>query len=300
MNFLPLQSFIMMHGIKHWQSLHDLVSIFSSILPRQIQILLSNTSVYNFYLKEKPETTLNYNIRLPTGAQSAMECRTTRENCFQHDLVQRSESMLEYSGVRYMTKFKLDSYNDTVYKDSVKKFIDPSKKVAYTHKLNEEVKGKVLKEKKPKKSGISSSYVTFKEKDMVEWNKYAQIRVPKKIADEREHDEKFEFKDKEKYKIYLELCEVRDSLVKIPQSKIERNKKLDPIFTKRYKQFVFAKSCNRAPEFDQGDTNEFLKNVEKKKKIVLRFSSEFRLVLESDFELKLGLDSHPQWGHIHK
>lgn len=200
----------------------------------------------------------------------------------------------------------LDNHNDSVYKESVKKFIDTSNKVVYTHKLNDEFKGKVLKEKKSKKTGITNSYVTFKEKDLVEWNKYSQIQIPKKIMDEIERDENYEFKDHEKYRIYLELCETRDSLIKIPESKIQNNKKLDPIFTKRYKQFVFAKSCNRAPEFDQKDTvikpfchknlikkqmekiinaklpnvekrhffkDEFLKNVER----VKNFSKEFEI-----------------------
>ena len=213
----------------------------------------------------------------------------------QNNSVPRSKSMLEYA----KTNNKLGNYDDATYNSYAKKFIDSSNKVVYSFKLNDELKDKIPKEIKPKKKGITSSYVIYKEKDLVEWNKYARVQIPKRLELEKELDEKFEFTDIEKYKIYLGLCETRDNFEKIPKSKIERNKKLDPVFTKRYRQFIFAKSCNKAPEFDHRDNsikpcfnknmikiqrekiiddkpikkeksyfyqNEFLKNVERAKK----------------------------------
>lgn len=163
--------------------------------------------------------------------------------------------MLEYSETNYLKKYNLDKYDDATYKGYAKKFMDPSNKVVYSSKINDEFKDKILKENKSKKTGITSTYVLYKEKDLVVWNKYAKIQIPKRLELEKEQEEKYEFTDLEKYKIYLRLCETRDNFVKISQSKIERNKKLDPVFTKRYRQFIFAKSCNRAPEFDQRDIN---------------------------------------------
>lgn len=63
----------------------------------------------------------------------------------------------------------------------------------------------------------------------------------------------FEFKDEKKYKYYLKLCELRDSTIVVPKEKIKELKKRDPIFAKRYKEFLKFKDKYRAPQFDPED-----------------------------------------------
>lgn len=101
----------------------------------------------------------------------------------------------------------------------------------------------------PNTNKITSSYVSFKQKDLVEWNKYL---THKNIYGEMDFSD-FVFEDKELYKTYVDLCTKRDSIPECSAIKIEELKKQDPVFSKRYRQYIFAKSCNRAPQFDTKD-----------------------------------------------
>ena len=101
---------------------------------------------------------------------------------------------------------------------------------------------------------ISSEYVMFREKDVVEWNKYVSTKSKENSAYNPSTRE-FVFQDKEMYKIYKELCFKRDSIPKIQDTRIESLKKIDPVFTKRYRQYSYAKECgNKAVRFDSKDT----------------------------------------------
>lgn len=65
--------------------------------------------------------------------------------------------------------------------------------------------------------------------------------------------EVFVFNDRKLYDNYLELCFERDQVPRSLPQRVEILKKRDPVFAKRYKQFLSAKLCNRAPKFDDKD-----------------------------------------------
>ena len=61
---------------------------------------------------------------------------------------------------------------------------------------------------------------------------------------------KFVFEDRNLYKIYMQLCNKRDSIPPCSPDRVEYLKRTDPIFSKRYRQFNFAVSCgNKAVKF---------------------------------------------------
>ena len=103
-------------------------------------------------------------------------------------------------------------------------------------------------------SKISSDYVAFREKDVVEWNKYI-VNKAKGKSEYNPSTREFVFHDKEMYKLYKELCFKRDSIPPIQDTRIESLRKIDPVFTKRYRQYVYARDCgNKAVRFDMRDT----------------------------------------------
>lgn len=76
----------------------------------------------------------------------------------------------------------------------------------------------------------------------------------RKISDYHEESlEVFVFEDRNLYRTYLDICRERDEVPHSQPQRIEILKKRDPIFAKRYKQFLSAKTCNKAPKFDMKD-----------------------------------------------
>ena len=83
----------------------------------------------------------------------------------------------------------------------------------------------------------------------------------------KEADKESLFEDKNLYQVYLDLCAQRDNVPERSASRIEALKKKDPVFAKRYKQFLTAKNCNKAPNFD---LNDYLIPVTMPKSALLR------------------------------
>ena len=65
--------------------------------------------------------------------------------------------------------------------------------------------------------------------------------------------EVYVFEEKRLYDNYLNLCQERDKIPRSLPQRIDVLKKRDPIFAKRYRQFLSAKTCNKAPKFDPRD-----------------------------------------------
>jgi hypothetical protein len=100
---------------------------------------------------------------------------------------------------------------------------------------------------------ITSDYAEklFKaSRDLVEWNKF-QLKKMEENGEVKYED--FEFRDRDLYKIYVELCNIRDSIPAISEKKIEQLKKNDRVFSKRYNQLNYARVANKAPKFDNRD-----------------------------------------------
>ena len=134
-----------------------------------------------------------------------------------------------------------------------KRFVD-SKNKKYT---NPNGAMKVIKSRLESKyvntSKINSSLsMKYKGKSIVEWNKYIKTEDRSGTKDNFSH---FTFQDRPTYKIYLQLCDKRDSIPPCSPERIETLKKTDPVFTKRYRQFVFGTACgNKAVRYDSTDT----------------------------------------------
>ncbi|CAF0748976.1 unnamed protein product [Brachionus calyciflorus] len=211
-----------------------------------------DTSLNENQVETKTSKKFQY-LRTLNGAQSAMDYRSHEEKMIRARITaNRSKSTLDYTGYKRRL-LNIDSHDNL---ESLKKFLDKSNRVSYSDKLNDEVKSTIVKDGKPKRAKTAriTRNLSFKEIDLVEWNKHFSIQTKKKKSnDDDELVHNYEFKDDDKYRVYLRLCETRDSLEKLSKTKIESNQKIDPIFSKRYRQFSFARSCNRAPEFDHND-----------------------------------------------
>jgi hypothetical protein len=136
---------------------------------------------------------------------------------------------------------------------SVERFIDKENRIVYKRKDNEPMRPILPRNKSiinPHANKIASQYVTYKEKDVVEWNKYL-YRRRKSFGDV--DVSRFVFNDEEMYAFYVSLCEKRDSIPELPREKIEECKRNDPIFSKRHRQYEAAKFTNKAPLFDAKD-----------------------------------------------
>lgn len=66
----------------------------------------------------------------------------------------------------------------------------------------------------------------YKGKSIVEWNKYVTNEDKSGTMEDFSH---FHFHDRNMYKIYLQLCDKRDSIPPIESSRIENLKKSDPV-----------------------------------------------------------------------
>lgn len=137
---------------------------------------------------------------------------------------------------------------DLKSKLNLEKYIDPNNRVEYKAQSMggsmKSIPGRCHTAGPTVKGNMS-----LKQEDLVEWNKY----LLKNRMHFGHHESDFVFHDKNIYKAYLELCETRDSIPNLTQEKIEKSVKKDPIFMKRYRQYLYAKSCNKAPKFDIND-----------------------------------------------
>lgn len=136
---------------------------------------------------------------------------------------------------------------------SIERFVDKHNRVVYKRNKNDAMKPILARNKtfvNPHKDRIVSDYVSYKEKDLVEWNKYL-YRKRNLLGDVDLTN--FVFSNEDIYETYLRICEIRDSLPLIPAEEIKQHRNKDPVFSKRYKQFEAAQVTNRAPIFDMKD-----------------------------------------------
>ena len=103
---------------------------------------------------------------------------------------------------------------------------------------------------KQKGPSVGNSFFKIKDKNMSDWKKYL---ARKKLIHGEVDLRQFTFEDRAMYNLYLDLLDERDNVPRHPQQQIEFLQKSDPVFYKRYKHFLFAKMCNKAPHFDASD-----------------------------------------------
>ena len=170
----------------------------------------------------------------------------------------------------------------------IHKFIDTSKKERIARAMSSNLSKGLMKTVKPrhkvfleteKAKKINTSMLNFKEKDMVEWNKYkAQDSKQTKDYDPiTSSSSSFTFQDKELYKIYVDLCSNRDAIIPLNEEKISQMKKSDPVFSKRYSTWFLSATLNKPPKFELKDNqiSHFVPKytIEKTKKDIISRNS---------------------------
>ena len=105
---------------------------------------------------------------------------------------------------------------------------------------------------------IKMNLAKYKEKDLVEWNKFQAKHTKLKNQEEDEADELlagFTFEDRKCYQAYLNLCASRDSMIPLSDKRINELKQQDPVFNKRYEKWYFSTLCQRPPKFEAAEIN---------------------------------------------
>jgi hypothetical protein len=161
----------------------------------------------------------------------------------------------------YGRKNPIDYAEDS---DFIQKFIDTSKKEEISRAMSSNLNKGLMKTVKPKHKvfaetekikKMNASMLLFKEKDVVEWNKYAAPNS-KQIKDYDPNtfsSSDFTFQDEDLYKIYVDLCSNRDAIPPLDENKINNLKKSDPVFNKRYSTWFLSATLNKPPKFEIKD-----------------------------------------------
>jgi hypothetical protein len=82
----------------------------------------------------------------------------------------------------------------------------------------------------------------------------------------------FRFREREDYDRYLELCEQRDSIPELPKTRIAELRSKDPVFAKRYRDYLTHRAKYRAPRFEK-QVNQHLPPVQRAN--LSRYSSRY-------------------------
>ncbi len=134
-----------------------------------------------------------------------------------------------------------NSKTDEIINASIDKFMDKDNKVSYKINRNE------MKLIECKHSAFRAIEDMHKRYDTRYKNDvFHELRIFGNI----ELDRNFEFNDEEVYKRYVGLCEVRDSIPETGKKRIEALKKRDPVFARRFGEYVSLRTKYRAPRFE--------------------------------------------------
>ncbi len=103
------------------------------------------------------------------------------------------------------------------------------------------------------------------------------------------------FLDEKLEKKYYELCAQRDQVPRHTSEEIENMKKRDPIFAKRYKQFISSKMNGKPAHYDENDLNArvFVPKwtIERQKQVMISESrTQMELIREMNIKKQLHFD----------
>jgi hypothetical protein len=81
-----------------------------------------------------------------------------------------------------------------------------------------------------------------------------------KLSSSKFRELKFEFEDEQMYRIYVDLCQKRDSIPPLSKETVQNLMDRDPIFKKRYREYLQFRAKYKAPNFELKD-NYFMPSI---------------------------------------